>query len=61
MAVTTKPFRVFFKKFSFPSIRKVEKKSEPYQLDYANQVALYNQMKKQERVVNSVGHYLSPY
>ncbi len=61
MAVTTKTFRVFFKKFNFPSFRKVEKKREPYQIDYAIQVALYNQMKKQERAINPVGHYLREY
>ena len=61
MAVSTKTFRVFFKKINFPSFRKVEKKSDPYQIDYAIQVALYNQMKTQDRILNPVGHYSKRY
>ncbi|MHA2170444.1 MAG: hypothetical protein ACXAB7_11175 [Candidatus Kariarchaeaceae archaeon] len=61
MAVSTKTFRVFFNKINFPSFRKVEKKRDPYQIDYANQVALYNQMKKHNRILNPVGHYIKQY
>ncbi|MHA2092036.1 MAG: hypothetical protein ACW98K_14375, partial [Candidatus Kariarchaeaceae archaeon] len=61
MAVSTKTFRVFFKKIYFPSFRKVEKKRDLYQIDYATQVALYNQRKKHDRVLNPVGHYIKQY